>query len=134
MRKKLVFGSVLILILFLSMPSISAIQNKVYRDESIRKLIEKISYEDIRELLESYKLDRVKHPLLYFFIIFSLYSRIIRIEMLAEYSYDGTNWPYYEIKNPVLYLRLLILYTITMSWILFWKNISEDFEWNWNYL
>ena len=130
LEKKILVGSLLIVILLLLMPSIPAIQHKAAKYEILSKITEDLDIKDIREIFELGKLDRIKHPFLYVLVISSLAFRNLRIEVLAKYSFKE-DWPYMEITNPVLFLRFLILVITTLFWSGFWEYISDTLGWGW---
>jgi len=135
MNKKILIGSILVLTLLLLMPSIPAIQQNIVKDEIKEKILseipEDLDFKDIKELMDSGKLNRLKHPLLYLIIIATLISRITRIIVLAELSFDGY-FPDFHIKKPVLFLRVFILDISTFIWATFWQELSDYYGWNWN--
>ena len=69
------------------------------------------------ELLESGKLDRVKHPILGLIVTMWMYFRLTRCQIFADTSYDITyEYDYdFEIHHPILFLRLLILFSSSES-------------------
>ena len=131
MRKKLLLGSLLVLILLLFIPSISAIKNKMVEEKISDKLIiEQIIDLDLKNIKEIYDFSQIKYPIFYSLIISSLAFRWYRIEILAVYSFDE-DFPYIEIKHPVLFLRFLILIISTNFLSGFWEIISHELGWNW---
>jgi hypothetical protein len=97
MKKKLIFGSMLVLTLLLLMPTIPAIQQNVVKNEKI----------DESE-------DQIKFPILNGIVCFLLISRYIRASILRSISSNGTDDgsrgpPDIEILHPILYFRAMWL-------------------------
>ena len=134
MKKKILIGSIIAVALLLLMPSIPAIHNNAIKDEIISELPEDFNLKNIRELLESWKLDRVKHPILMLLVTIWMYFRLIRGQILADISYDITyEYDYnFEIYHPVLFLRLLILLINTGLVVCSFQGLSDLLGWNWN--
>lgn len=131
MNNRIIFSSMLVIMLLLLMPSIPAIKGKLVYDEFNDKIeIKNPDYLDSKGIKELKELLQVKYPLLYFLVIFSLNFRWSRIEFLAEYSFDE-DFPYTEIKNPILFLRFLILVINTHLWSGFWEITSNILGWDW---
>ena len=134
MNRKLLMGSLLVLTLLLLMPSIPAIQHNIIKEDVKNKVLSELSEDldlnDLKELVDSGKLDRIKHPLLYLLIICSFISRKIRIDMLTVLSVEFIGF-HIIIKNPILYKRLIILTYISLYWAWFWYFISQKYGWNW---
>ena len=134
MRKKLLLGSILVLTLLLLMPSIPALQHNIVRDDIkdriLSELPEDLDFREIKELVNSGMLDRIKHPLLYLLVICSFISRQIRYGLLLSLSVEIIVFDII-IKNPILYKRLEILTYISFYWAWFWYYISQKYGWNW---
>lgn len=132
MKKKILFGSIFVLILLLVMPSIPALQHKIIEKEKFNDLIEQLDFKDIREINE---LEQVKHPLIYSLIVVSLIFRYIRIYTLASISYKMIHtggWGYeLKIKHPILYYRHLMLIFTTVLLDKTCLYLSNTLEWNW---
>jgi len=97
MKKKLIFGSMLVLTLLLLMPAIPAIQQNLVKNEKI---------------VESE--DQIKFPILNGIVCFLLISRYIRAIILHSVSSNGTDDggrgpPDIEILHPILYFRAMWL-------------------------
>ena len=131
MKKKIFIGSVLVLVMFLIMPSIPAIQQKTIEDRASNDFVDQLDFKDVKELVDSGKLDRVKHPLLYFFVILVAGFRWWRCIILFEIAIEqGWLWTF-EVKYPILFLRFMWLGGRLEFWDLFWNNLSDTFGWNW---
>ena len=134
MEKKILMGSMLVLTFLLLMPSIPAIQYKVVKDEILSEVTEDLDLREIRDLIETGKLDRVKHPILGLLVTMWMYFRLIRGQIFADISYDITydyDWNF-EIYHPILFFRLIILLFNTGLVIHFFEGLSNMFGWNWN--
>ena len=132
MNKKILIGSLFIFALLLVMPSIQAIQHTVVKDTSVNEFSEALHLEKRKTVKEFGPLDRIKHPLLYLFIIFISLPRILRIEVFGELSYSG-EWPFHiTIENKFLFLRYMMLLFTTAFWFYIWNTVSIVLGWNWN--
>jgi hypothetical protein len=73
MEKKILIGSIVAVTILLLIPTIPAIQHNIVKEDNKDKILSELSedldFKDIKELVDSGRLDRVKHPLLYFFVI-----------------------------------------------------------------
>ena len=93
---------------------------------------EELNLEKIKKLKEFGSLERIKHPLLYLFIILISLPRILRIEVFGELSYSG-DWPFnIKVENKILFLRYFMLLFSTAFWFYIWNTVSIVFGWNWN--
>jgi hypothetical protein len=127
MRKKLVFGIILVLALLLLMPSIPAIQQKIIEDEIKDKLLselpEQLDFKDIKELID-FPPDDVKHPFL-FIIVYIIFA----IQLF--------HWGYlflriiYNPDNQLLLFRYQLNTIILGIYTYFWVYISNLLGWNW---
>lgn len=137
MNKKLLLSSLLVLTLLLLMPSIPAIQHNIFKkdikDKMLTKLPEDLDFKDLREIVNSVKVDKLKHPLLYFFVILVAGFRWIRCLILGEISLDiiPGEIPGVEIRHPILFLRCMWLIATVEFWDLYWNNLSDKYGWNW---
>jgi hypothetical protein len=132
MKKKILIGSILVLTLLLLLPSIQAIQHTVVKDKIVNEIPEELHLEKRKTLTEFGPLDRIKHPLLYLFIIFISLPRILRIEVFGELSYSG-DWPFHiTVENKLLFLRYVMLLFTTAFWFYMWNTVSIVLGWNWN--
>ncbi len=135
MNRKLLIGSILILTFLLLMPSIPAIQRRVVKenikDKILSELPENLDFNDIKELVDSGKLDKVKHPLLYFFVILVAEFRWWRCIILGDIAIEyGWEWSI-EIKYPILFVRCMWLLFRLEFWAGFWDRLSDTLGWNW---
>ena len=136
MNRKLLLGSVLVLTLLLLMPSIPAIQHNIVKedikDRISNELPKDLDIHDIKELVDSGKLDRIKRPLLYLFVISIAGLGFIFSSILLEFSSD--------FKDGELYVYFLLLYVfgawlwmnIDVGWLGGWQHMSDKYGWNWN--
>jgi len=126
MRKKLVFGIILVLTLILLMPSIPAIENKVVKDEISSHLPEELELKELIEFLN------VKHPILYLFVYSIALFRLVRLIILVDLASEPTDYPpYFEITNWFLFIRCLLLQSGRDLWLLMWKDVSDSYGWGW---
>ena len=134
MNKKILIGSMLVFTMLLLMPSIPAIQQKIVKDEIKDKILseipEQIDFKDIKELINTGKLDRIKHPFLLAIVYFIAFLYWFRMGcLLPMIWFLVTN----NISNGVLlWERFWNLSFIMDKWVLFWLKISETYGWNWD--
>ena len=129
MRKKLIFGIVLVLTLLLLMPSIPAINHNVVKDGILSEISDDLDFNELKELID---FPDVKHPFLYLFVYSVALFRLIRIIILADLASEPTDYPpYFEITNWFLFIRCLLLSSGRDLWLLMWKDISESYGWGW---
>ena len=137
MNKKILIGSMLVFTMLLLMPSIPAIQQKIVKDEIKDKIVNELyndlDFKDMRELLNSGKLDGVKHPILGLLVTMWMYFRLLRCQIFT-FSYDiYIDYGYqFEILNPIIFFRLIILLFNTGLVIHFFEGLSNIFGWNWD--
>ena len=98
MNKKILISSLFVLILFLLMPTIPAIQQNLVKNEKIVESLE----------------TNLKFPILNGIVCFLLISRYIRATILHSVSSNGTDDggrgpPDIEILHPILYFRAMWL-------------------------
>jgi hypothetical protein len=112
-------------------PSIPAIQNKVIKDEIINEISEDIKVKELEELLESGKLDRVKHPILYVLVVLWLSIRSFRAWVLMHISYDVLPSGGIDIHNLLQFIRCIWLIISINSLVNLINFISKVLGWNW---
>ena len=120
MGKRILIGSMLILTLLLLMPSIPAVQ--------------KISIEDKtdNELEITSKNNRLKHPLLYLFVLYSTLFRGLRGGYLVIISSNIGAWMEpFEVDYPLFYKRGWWLINTAIGWADFWADYADRHGWNW---
>jgi hypothetical protein len=117
-----------IIFILLITPSVSAFQWKIIKIKTFKDCLNDLNIDDGKEIKSSLK---IKYPALYLLFIGSMISRNIRIILLVENAYELKNWPYIEIKHPILYYRLIMLVITTQIWSGFWEYWSYKYEWNW---
>ena len=119
MKKKLIFGSMLVLTLLLLMPTIPAIQQNLVKNEKIVESLE----------------TNLKFPILNGIIYFSLVWRLVRAFGLLSISSNGTGDgrgpPDIDILHPILYFRGLWLVMSFNLLMIFSMILSHVFELNW---
>lgn len=145
MKKKILIGSIFVLILLLLMPSIPAIQQKSIEEgfkQEIQEKLETISLEDLKDIKV---LDWIRHPLLYIIILKSIdirYEQIYRVlDFLIDFMYYAIYYMIYGGHYISYAFALLVLLicsrvfwlAITLSyWSHFWYNLSDKLNWNWD--
>ena len=130
MGKRILIGSMLVLVLLLLMPSIPAIQQNAVEEGIKQDLQEKLESITIDDLKDIEVLDGIKHPILYFLVIFITNFRMKRAWFFIDISSYFIR-RYLVVDNPLIYLRGEWLYITTWLWYYFWHNISDRFGWGW---
>ena len=131
MNKKILIGSMLVLTLLLLMPSIPAIECNVVNDEILSEISEDLDIKDIREILESDKFDKIRHPLLFSFVKLWLTFRWKRSVFLGNLSSHYAGFFFY-VDYVILFLRAVWLNLSVDFLIYFWNNLSNSQNWNWD--
>jgi hypothetical protein len=132
MKKKILIGSIFVLILLLVMPSIPAIQMKTIEDRTYNDLVDQLDVKDVKEIKG---LEQIKHPFLYNLVKVFLDCRLTRMFILQEISCDinpDVWWVDIDVYHPVLFLRCIMLLVTTAFLGYFWNNLSNTFEWDWD--
>jgi len=139
MKKKILIGSMLVLVLILLMPSIPAIQTNAVQEGIKQDLQEKLESITLDDLKDIEGLDDLKHSLLYRFVDFIFKFRIIR--GLIYYILVFENFLYFdviygvEIIYPILalisLLRFYWLFETALIWHDLWFIIADIGGWNW---
>jgi len=138
MNKKLLLGSLLVLTLLLLMPTIPAIQHNIVKedvkDRILGELSEDLDFKDIKELVDTGKLNDIKYPLLCALVnlyLGFLFLRGFIIFVLSQEIIPG-EIPGISTKHPILYLRVLWLIGVkyNICWA-FWYIISTKLGWEW---
>ena len=128
MRKKNLIMCIVIVFILLITPSVSAFKWKIITIKTFKNCVKDLNTDDGKEIKSSLK---IKYPVSYLLFIGSMISRNIRIILLVENAYELKNWPYIEIKHPIMYYRLIMLVITTQIWSGFWEYWSHKYEWNW---
>jgi hypothetical protein len=124
MRKKLVFGSVLVFTLLLLTPSISAIQHNTIEGADTFENIDKIEL----NILDN----DTKYLNLNYLINLMIKSRIVRALLLFMVSAYIDNFTHsLVVTHPIIYFRSLWLEFTCMHLIDFFQYISDKYGWNW---
>jgi len=123
MGKRIIIGSMLVLVMLLLMPSIPAIQQKTIKDKSMSEF-------DINNLKENkIKVERIKHFLLYYILFYRLqkiWARSMVWQSLGRNMWTG------EILSPIIYQwGLLVEYSAQIRND-FWQQLSNKLGWNWD--
>lgn len=138
MNKRIIIGSVLVLTLLLLMPSIPAVQHNVVKDEILNDIQEKISLSDITELLDSNNLDKIKHPILYLFVILVPIIYFVWGSIVWKYLwlFEDGGVEKHKLAFMILFcyglLLNLRLIQVEYNWINKWQEMSDKYGWNWN--
>ena len=134
MRKKLIFGTVLVLTLLLLMPSITALEQKMI-DNKIEEEIINEKLEDIKELFNSGKLDKIKHPFLLFAIKLAASIRCLHGLLLLLISCNiesNGREMIFERNYLIIYIRAVMLLKSRVLFLDFCQYCSDYFCWNWD--
>jgi hypothetical protein len=138
MKKRIIIGSVLVLILFLLMPSIPAIQHKTIEDDyayNLKEKLKSINIDDLKGLL-----NEVKYPLLKNIvksIQFCLNIRVVLWVVFITRLYmesEGFNTIFLEIVFVLSMTRCLHCIAFAEGWNSFWNKMSDKYGWNWDLL
>jgi len=129
MNKKILIGSMLVLTLLLLMPSIPAIQLKTFENETHNDFfsrIENIDFNDLKSIIDGIP----DHPILFIWVMFIFYFRLLRAELywVIATDMDGVN---FTIHNPPLFLLGVLLLYRAVNWGFGWADLAEKMEWNW---
>ena len=130
MRKKLLLGSLLVLILLLLMPSIPAIQLKTLENKAQNDIISQLENIDLIDLNNMVK-GIPDHPILFFIVMFSICFRWIRAALYWQIAVRSDPDDVYFFKHPLLAYWSLILVFQTVKSLYFWLDLAEKRGWNW---
>jgi len=136
--RKILIGSMLVLVMLLLMPSIPAIQqdsieNNVY--DVLHIQLKDFDFKDLKDVISNG--DSAKYPLM-FLLIFSL----IRIKTIRGFRLmvESSNYMEYliwgdplDIYNPINYYRGLWQFEKAMLLLTIWSGLSDEFGWNWDF-
>lgn len=132
MEKKIILGSLIVVILFILMPSIPAIQNNVIKDKFVSDISNDLDLVGIKKLLESMNLEGVKHPILFLFV-YSVVSfwwirMLINLDLATEpYEFP----PGFTVTSWLFFLRCVFFMTRIELWLMNWEIISDHYGWGW---
>ena len=127
-NKKILIGSIFVLILLLLMPSISAIQQKIIKDKICNDLIEKFDFKDIKEIIG---FPDVKHPLLFTLIVIIFNLRAMPASILLFLAYFSNDHQDRSMKRPFIAIRGWWVMFTAWLWASIWVTISEKLGWDW---
>ncbi len=135
MNKIIVVGSVFIIILFLFVPSIPAIQFKTVEGSVSNDFINHIKNIDLKNLEIVENLDEFPdHPILYYIVMIIYRFRIISAYYLFNnsigFEYYG-EIPQLYIKHPLLFVLAIVILFRGEMWGSFWESIANKMGWNW---
>jgi len=139
MKKKILIGSIIAVILLLLMPSIPAIQQNTIEEgfkQEIQKKLDTITLDDLKDIKPLD--DDIKHPILYFLVMLVDDIRLTRFLLVGVIASTFIDWDEFgnlRRINPILLLffigRALWIFSTLYLWELFWLIISNELEWNW---
>jgi len=123
MSKRILIGSMLVLVMLLLMPSIPAVQQKTIEDKAYSDLVEKLK--DL-EVLDG----DMKFPILFAFVYTFARIQITRAFKILDFALTE-NW--YGVKHPLFALYGLWIFFVSVRWVDFWAYYSDELEWNWDW-
>ena len=131
MNKKILIGSIFVLTLLLLMQSIPAIQHTVIKDKVKEEMLSE-KLKEVREVLNTGSLERVRHPVLLAIILSWMGFRLIRCSFLISISlwWADINTPI--VDYPLLFIRGVWLYETSIAVLIIWNILSNILGWNWN--
>jgi len=137
MGKRILIGSMLVLVMLLVMPSIPAIQMKTIddgidkRESELLTKLQDLDIEKIKDLLN--EKSRGYTPLFLTLLLhYIMLPRVIRGLFLFFISVEWDQWGGNKIIHPILYMRGIWLLRTAMAWLLFWQSIYDFMGWNWH--
>ena len=144
MNKKLLLGSLFVLILILLMPSISAVQHMTVEGEIKQDIKEKIDSISFKSIKDNIVFEEIKYALLYNFVFFIYKLYLVRILIHILIGISIIIWVYSEehtkmieylgfILCAIVILRMMTLEGSFILWESFWMNMSDYFGWNWDF-
>ena len=131
MNKKILIGSIFVLVLILLMPSIPAIQQKTIEEGIKQHIHEKLESVNLNDLKDIKKLDGVEFPLLFEIVLFITNLGFTRANFLWEKAEVWYGTGLGVIFYFFLY-RTSLWYSITFLWFGFWMTIANKYGWNWD--
>ena len=120
----------LVFIMLLLMPSITAIQKKTIEDRAYNDLVEPLDTTKVKELKDIEKLEGPKHPSIYYIVYFIAGFRKERANILFDISCHIDNWGRMDIYFPLLFIRMIWLDITVYKWCNFWNTLSDTLGWN----
>ena len=144
MNKKLLLGSLFVLILILLMPSISAVQHMTVEGEIKQDIKEKFDSISFKSIKDNIVFEEIKYALLYNFVFFIYKLYLVRILIHILIGISIIIWVYSEehtkmieylgfILCAIVILRMMRLEGSFILWESFWMNMSDYFGWNWDF-
>ena len=125
MKKKIIIGSIIAVVLLLLMPSIPAVQKISVEDGIKQEIQEKVETITLEDLMDIEVLKGVKHPILYFLLFLNLSMRSVFRLLLADLIVN------YPTTIPRVLIGVLLLVRVVFS-LFFWQNISDFLGWGWD--
>lgn len=133
MKKRILLGCIIAVVVLLLMPSIPAghlnsIQNRINQVNDVISEQPIFHIKGFPEIPERF-------PLLFLLISSIIICRLIRYYWLFEWSTEPGELPReYNIIHPLLYARSTILLLKTGLWITGWEGIANYFGWDWKFI
>ena len=135
MKKAMIIGSLFVIILFLLMPSTSAIQLNAVENAVYNDFLSQNKNIDFKELKDIENIEELPdHPILYYFVLLVFYSRYFRFAVYLSLSLDITwegNIPDITTKHPLLLLWGGLFFFRAEMWDDLWYFIANKMGWNW---
>ena len=128
MNKKILIGSIFVLVLILLMPSIPAIQQKTIEDKAYSDFIEKLKNVDLEDIEV---LDGIRHPILYIWVIFLRDFRWVKSNIIFDIATEPLDI-FFEVIHPLLFYGWLLGSIIEWARINFWNDVSDRLGWGWD--
>jgi len=104
MKRKLIFGIILVLILFLLMPSIPAIENNFFKEKIFNDSQVEYSVGNVKEFEENVKNGFWKHPIANLLIIISFFRLVRGLTLMCQAS----NWDFLNYEEELIIYDYLL--------------------------
>ena len=130
MNKKILIVSMLVLILLLLMPSITAIQQKTIDYKLYNDFIEKKYDFNLNHIG---KLDGIEYEALFNLTVMRINFSMARASIIWDLATEGDGYDFIVIY-PLLSTRALLIIEKTFLMAFFWDYMSYLFGWDWDYL
>ena len=144
MSTKIIIGSILVIVLFLLMPSIPAIQTNIIKEDIKQDIQERLDEITIEDLMDIEELEWIRHPILYAIVLllFNLQGLrfvfwfIMAFVVFADVVEGPQGIPHFEPTHPILcyicFVRAALLLLAGWTWADFLNDTSDMFGWNWD--
>ena len=123
--------------MLLLMPSIPAIQQKSIEEGIKQDIQEKLETINLENLKDFEVLEGIRHPILYFIVMFILYNRIRRgsflMDISSDYNFDDDlpGGSPFTIYYPILFAWAIMIGCSILGIVFFWQDVSNKLGWNW---